>query len=93
MYQEEPIPYLYLDTQCGIINGIPPYIPLNLNLYLTYTTKTKGFDPLISNNYTSYVLGYILVPEQPGVIPLIQMPQTIGNQFATLVQLVINTNR
>jgi hypothetical protein len=73
---------LYLDTQCGIINVIPPYILLNPNLYPTYTIETKGFDPLISKNYTSYVLGYILTLEQPSVIPLIQTPQTVGNQFA-----------
>ncbi len=44
-------------------NAIPPYIPLDPNLYLAYITETKGFDLLISRNYIRYVLQYILIPK------------------------------
>jgi len=33
-------------------NVIPPFMPLNINLYPTYLTKTKGLDSLIFKNYT-----------------------------------------
>ncbi len=43
-------------------NVIFPYIPLDHNLYPTYITRIKCFDPLIPRNYTTYVPRYVLVP-------------------------------
>jgi len=55
-------------------NVIPPYIPLNPNLYSTYPTKIKWFDPLISRNiHIGYILEYVyLIPEL--IIPPKQTP-------------------
>jgi hypothetical protein len=32
-------------------NVIPPFVPLDLSLYLAYQTRAKGFDSSIFNNY------------------------------------------
>jgi len=65
-------------------NVIPLYILLD-NVYPTYPTITKWFDPLIYRNHTCYVLGYVyLVPKQL-VITLIQTLCTIGNQYTIVV--------
>ncbi len=53
-------------------------MPLDPNLYPTYPTGTKGLDPLIFKNYTSYVLGYVyLIFEQP-VGPQTNAPHFVG---------------
>jgi hypothetical protein len=36
-------------------NVIPPFVPLDLSLYLAYPTGTKGLDYLIFKNHTCYV--------------------------------------
>ncbi len=63
-------------------NVIPPFVPLNCNLYPTYPIGTKGFDSSIFMNYTSYVprlcIGYIF--EQP-IGPLIYTPYFVGISF------------
>ncbi len=38
-------------------NVIPPFVPLDPNLYPTYLSGTIRFDPSIFNNYICYVLG------------------------------------
>jgi hypothetical protein len=69
-------------------NVIPFFVPLNLNLYPTYPTRTKGFDSSTFNNYTSYVPRNVyLVLEQP-IVPPTYIPNFIGNQFCTMVQIV-----
>ncbi len=50
---------LHVSTYPMWYNVIPPYIHLYLNLYLTYTIKVEGFDPLISRNDTCYIPGYV----------------------------------
>jgi hypothetical protein len=73
-------------------NVIPPFVPLNLTLYPTYQTETKGLDSSIFRNYTSYVHGNVyLIPEQP-IVPQ-YIPYSIGNQFPTMVQLVTNRDK
>ncbi len=45
-------------------NVIPPFMPLNLSLYLVYLTGTKGLDPLNFRNCIGYVFGYVYpIPE------------------------------
>jgi hypothetical protein len=71
----------------------PPFVPLDPNLYPTYSTKTKELDPKMFRNYTCYVSRYVyLVPKQP-IVPLTYTPHSIGNQFLTMVQLVTNRDR
>jgi len=51
-------------------NVIPPFVPLDPNMYPTYLTRTKGFDSSIFRNYISYVPGNLyLVPGQLVVPP------------------------
>jgi len=51
-------------------NVIPPFMPLDPNLYPTYQTGTKGLDSSTFRNYTCYVPGNVyLVPEQHVVPP------------------------
>jgi len=65
-------------------------MPLDPSLYLAYLTRTKGLDSLIFENYIGYVLGNVYpVLEQPVVLPT-YTPYCIGNQFLTMVQLVIS---
>ncbi len=60
-------------------NVIPPFVPLDFSLYLTYPTGTKRFDPMIFRNYTSYVLKYVCpILEQHGVPPT-YTPHYVGN--------------
>jgi hypothetical protein len=74
-------------------NIIPPFIPLDPNLYLIYPTKTKGFDPLIFGNYINYVPGYVYpIPKQHINVPSMYTPHLIGNQFFTMVQPITNKN-
>ncbi len=74
-------------------NVIPPFVPLNPSLYPTYPTGIKGFDSSIFGNYTSFVLGNVyLVLEQP-IVPLTYIPYSIGNQFPTMVQLMISRDK
>jgi hypothetical protein len=67
-------------------NVIPPFVPLNPNLYPTYFTKTNGLDPSIFRNYTSYVFRYVYPILEQHVVPPIYTPHTIGNQFPIMVQ-------
>jgi hypothetical protein len=60
-------------------NVIPPFVPLDLSLYLTYPIKIKGLDPSIFRNYIGYVLGYVYpTPEQP-IVPPTFTPYFVGN--------------
>ncbi len=69
-------------------NVIPHFVPLNLNLYPTSQTKAKGLDSSIFRNYTRYVPRNVYpVIEQP-IVPLTYIPNFVGNQFHTMVQLV-----
>jgi hypothetical protein len=68
-------------------NVIPPFVTLDLNLYMAYSTGTKGLDFLIFRNYIGNVLGNVyLVSEQ--LVPPTYIPNFIGNQFLTMVQLL-----
>jgi hypothetical protein len=40
-------------------NIIPPFVPLDPNLYLVYPTRTKGITFSIFRNYTCYVFEYV----------------------------------
>jgi hypothetical protein len=45
-------------------NVIPPFVPLDLSLYITYQIGAKGLDFSIFKNYIGYVLGNVyLIPE------------------------------
>jgi hypothetical protein len=69
-------------------NVIPPFVPLDLSLYPIYPIGTKGTNSLIFRNYTCYVFRNVyLVPEQH-VVPPTYIPNSIGNQFHIVVQLV-----
>jgi hypothetical protein len=68
-------------------------VRLNPSLHPTYPIGTKGFDPLIFKNYTCYVPRYVYpVLEQP-IVPPTHTPHSIGNQFPTMVQPIINMDR
>jgi hypothetical protein len=60
-------------------NIIPPFVPLNLNLYPTYPTGTKGLDFLIFRNYTSYVLKNVYPILEQLIVPPTYIPNSIGN--------------
>jgi hypothetical protein len=74
-------------------NVIPPFVPLDPNLYPTYPTGTKGIDSLIFKNYTSYVLGNVYPIPKQHVIPPTYIPNSVGNQFPTVVQPVISKDK
>jgi hypothetical protein len=81
-----------LPTSTSLIwyNVIPPFVPLDPNLHPTYPIGTKELDFSIFRNYTSYVPRNVyLVPKQL-VVPPTCIPYFVGNQFPTMVQLVIN---
>jgi len=60
-------------------NVIPPFVPLDLNLYPTYPTRTKGLDSSIFMNYTGYVPRNMYpIPKQP-LVPPTYIPNSIGN--------------
>jgi hypothetical protein len=74
-------------------NVIPPFVPLDPSLYPTYQTRAKGLDSLIFRNYISYVPRNVYpIPEQP-IIPPTYIPNFVGNQFPTVIQLVINKDK
>jgi hypothetical protein len=74
-------------------NVIPPFVPLDPNLYLTYPTRTKGLNPLIFGNYTNYVHRYVYpIPKQPINVPPMYTPHSIGNLFLTMVQPITRKN-
>jgi hypothetical protein len=50
---------LHTSTYPKWYNVIPSFEPLGPGLYLIYQTGTKGLDPLIFRNYTSYVPRYV----------------------------------
>ncbi len=74
-------------------NVIPPFVPLDLNLYPTYQTRAKGFDYLIFKNYTSYVHGSVYLILEQLVVPPTYIPYLVGNQFPIVVQLVTNKDK
>jgi hypothetical protein len=74
-------------------NVIPPFVPLNPSLYLTYIIKTKGLDSLIFKNYTSYVPRNVYPILGQPVIPPMYLPYFVENQFLTMVQLVTNRDK
>jgi len=74
-------------------NVIPPFVPLNLNLYLTYPTGTKGFDSSIFKNYTGYVTGNVYPTFEQFVVPPTYIPYSVGNQFSIVVQPVTNKEK
>jgi hypothetical protein len=69
-------------------NVIPPFVPLNPSLYLTYLIGTKGPDPMMFRNYISYVPRYAYLMREQPIIPLVYKPHSIGNQFPIVIQLV-----
>jgi hypothetical protein len=70
---------LPISTYLMWYNVIPPFVLLNLSLYLAYPAGTKGLDYLIFINYTCYVPRNVyLVPEQL-VVPQTYTPYSIGN--------------
>jgi len=74
-------------------NVIPPFVPLDLNLYPTYQTRAKGLDSSIFRNYTSYVSGNVYLILEQLVVPLTYIPYLVGNQFPIVVQLVTNKDK
>ncbi len=74
-------------------NVIPPFVPLNPNLYPTYPIGTKGLDSSIFRNYIGYVLGNVYPISKQLVVPPTYIPNFIGNQFLIVVQLVISKDR
>jgi hypothetical protein len=74
-------------------NVIPPFMPLNLSLYLPYQIGVKGLDYLIFRNYTCYVLGNVYPVLEQLVVPPTYIPYFVGNQFPIMVQLVTNKDK
>jgi hypothetical protein len=74
-------------------NVIPPFVPLDLNLYPTYPIGTKRPDSLILNNYTGYVFGNVYRISKQLIVPLTYIPHFVGNQFLTMVQLMTNRDK
>jgi hypothetical protein len=74
-------------------NVIPPFVPLDINLYLTYPIKTNGLEASIFRNYKSYVHGYVYPILEQLVVPTIYTSHFVGNQFPIMVQLVTNIDR
>jgi hypothetical protein len=74
-------------------NVIPPFKPLNPSLYPTYLIGTKGLDSSIFRNYTSYVPGNVYLVYEQLIIAPTSIPNSIGNQFPIMVQLVTNKDR
>ncbi len=68
-------------------------MPLNPSLYPAYLTRIKEFDSLVFRNYTGYVLGNVYSIHEQHVVPLTYIPYSVGIQFPTMVQLVINMDR
>jgi hypothetical protein len=60
-------------------NVIPPFVPLDPSLYLAYPIGTKGFDSLISMNYTCYVPRYVYPILEQLVVPPTYIPYVVGN--------------
>jgi hypothetical protein len=60
-------------------NVIPPFMPLDPNLYPTYQTRTKGFDSSIFRNYTCYVPRNVYPILEQHVVPLTCIPNYVGN--------------
>jgi hypothetical protein len=74
MYHVKLLFCLLRHTQCGIMS-----YPMGL----AYPTRTKGLDPMMFRNYTSYVPRYVYhVLEQ--LVPPTYTPHSIGNQFPTM---------
>jgi hypothetical protein len=71
-------------------NVIPPFVPLNLSLYLAYQTRAKGLDSSIFRNYTSYVRGNVYLVFEQLVVPPTYVPYLVINQFLIVVQVVTN---
>ncbi len=61
-------------------------MPLDLSLYPTYPTRTKGLDSSIFKNYTSYVPGNVYPILKQLVVPPTHTPYFVENQFSTMVQ-------
>jgi hypothetical protein len=74
-------------------NVIPPFVPLDLILYPAYPTGTKGLDSLIFRNYTWYVPRNVYPIPKQHVVPPTHIPNFIGNQFPTVVQLVTSKDK
>ncbi len=74
-------------------NVIPPFVPLDPNLYLAYPTRTQGLDYSIFRNYIGCVPENVyLIPKQP-IMPPTYIPYSIGNQFPKMVQPIANKDR
>jgi hypothetical protein len=76
-----------------MVNFIPPFVPLDLSLYPIYQIGAKGLDSSIFKNYTCYVPRNVYLIHEQHVAPPIYIPKFVGNQFPTMVQLVISKNR
>jgi hypothetical protein len=60
-------------------NVIPPFVPLDPNLYLAYPIGTKRFDSSIFRSYTSYVSENVYPILEQLVVPPTSIPNYIGN--------------
>jgi hypothetical protein len=60
-------------------NVIPPFVPLDLNLYPTYQIGTKGLDSSIFRNYIGYVPGNVYQVLEQLVVPSTYIPYFVGN--------------
>jgi len=74
-------------------NVIPPFVPLDFCLYPTYPIGTKGFDSSIFRNYIIYVPRNVYTVHEQLIVPLTYIPNLIGNQFPTLVQVVTSKDK
>jgi hypothetical protein len=74
-------------------NVIPFFVPLDLSLYPTYLTGTKGLDFSIFRNCIGYVFGNVYPIPGQLIVPPTYTPCLVGNQFLTMVQPIASKDR
>jgi hypothetical protein len=62
-------------------NVVPPFVPLDLSLYPTYPTITKGFDSSIFKNSTGHVPRNVYLILEQLIIPPTYTPYSIEINF------------
>jgi hypothetical protein len=74
-------------------NVIPPFVPLDPSLYLTYPIGIKGFDSLIFMNHIGYVPRNVYLVLEQIFVPPTYIPYYVGNQFLIVVQPMTSKDR
>ncbi len=74
-------------------NVIPPFVPLDPDLYPVYPIRTKGLDFSIFRNYIGYIPRNVYLILKQHVVPPTYIPYFVGNQFPIVVQLVTSKER